>query len=678
MILRVAIPTPLRRIFDYKATQAELNFVSGLRVKVPFGKKEVIGIILEVTNKSDFPLEKIKPIIECLDTEPLLPLRVFELALWAADYYQYPVGEVLASVFPSLVRKGKSCHCEERSDVAISKILAEPSLKTLLTSGDPHVASLLRMTLNQEQSIVTNAMKKNLTHFNVSLLQGVTGSGKTEVYLSLLDMVIAQGKQALILVPEIGLTPQTVERFTQRFGDIVGVYHSGLTEKNKFNTWFAMLNGTVSILIGTRSAVFAPLKNLGIIIIDECHDASFKQWDGFKYHARDTAIRRAQLENIPIMLGSATPSLETLLNVEQGRYQRFNLHNRAGNAIMPHYHLINLKKQNLIQGFAPSVLQRMREHLSKGNQVLVFLNRRGFAPVLLCHECGHITECSRCNAPMTVHHSANELRCHHCGKTSRLPKKCTQCHSEQFIQVGIGTERVEHFFETAFSNYVIERVDRDTTRKKDSLNKKLAAIHSGQAQLLIGTQMLTKGHHFPNVTLVVVLDADGGLYSADFRATERLAQLLVQVAGRAGREEKPGEVLIQTHHPEHVLLQHLITEGYGAFAQQALREREAAQLPPYSYFVLFRAESLNEVEAKKFLSEVKTILLRHVKEVTLLGPAIAPIEKRDGRYRWQLLLSSKKRAALQHLLKKSIPDIELLKTQRKVRWSIDVDPMELS
>ena len=663
MILRIAIPTPLRRIFDYKATQTNIHFVPGLRVKVPFGKKEVIGIILEVTNKSDFPLEKIKAIIECLDTQPLLPPHVFDLALWAADYYQYPVGEVLASLFPSLVRKGKN--------VGAGLVPARERATT-------RVAPTITMTLNDEQALVINSMKKNLAHFNVSLLQGVTGSGKTEVYLVLLDMVIAQGKQALILVPEIGLTPQTVERFTQRFGDIVGVYHSGLTEKNKFNTWCAMLNGSISILIGTRSAVFAPLSNLGIIIIDECHDASFKQWDGFKYHARDTAIRRAQLENIPIMLGSATPSLETLLNVEQGRYQRFSLHNRAGNAIMPHYHLVDLKKQNLIQGFTPSVLQRMREHLSKGNQVLVFLNRRGFAPVLLCHECGHISECSRCNMPMTIHQSANELRCHHCGKTSRLPKQCTQCKSEQFIHVGMGTERVEQFFETEFSDYTIERVDRDTTRKKDSLNKKLSNIHSGKAQLLIGTQMLTKGHHFPNVTLVVVLDADGGLYSADFRATERLAQLLIQVAGRAGREEKPGEVLIQTHHPEHVLLQHLINEGYASFAQQALHDREAAQLPPYNYFVLFRAESLNEVEAKTFLSEVKTILLRHVKEVMLLGPAIAPIEKRDGRYRWQLLLSSKKRAALQQLLKKSIPEIELLKSQRKVRWSIDVDPMELS
>ena len=736
-ILQIAIHSPLRRAFDYilpKKYQTHAIQV-GARVQVPFGNKSVIGIIVGVTDKTEVPVQKLKSISEILDTKPLLPSQLYKLVCWAAEYYQYPLGEVLAQAIPALLRQGNDDLLTEThwklNDVSVidaQQLLARASKQKIvwqqlhdlsvahqhrtnwpgISQQEINSYQIERSVLNalenkklifktehaikphQELGMIIpgpvlntaqeNAVKKvteQVNKFQVFLLHGVTGSGKTEVYLQILKSILAKGQQALILVPEIGLTPQLVLRFKERLGVSIGVVHSGLTDKERLLTWLWAKNNDLKIVIGTRSAIFTPFTNLGIIMVDEEHDISLKQQDGFKYHARDLAVRRAQLENIPIILGSATPSLESLHNVERERYQLLELPERAGEAVHPRFKLVDLRRQKIKNGIPVTVISTIHEHLKHGNQVLIFLNRRGYAPVLMCHECAWVLNCTRCEIPLTIHQKPYQAQCHHCEKTQAVPKKCAQCSSTQLINIGAGTERIEEFLNQEFPHIKIARIDRDSTRRKGELESKLANVHDGTAQLLVGTQMIAKGHHFPNVTLVIVLDADGGLYSADFHASERMAQLLLQVSGRAGRAEKPGEVLIQTHHPEHPLLNCLIKEGYTAFAQQTLQQRKAADLPPYSYFALFRVEAVMQSACSEFLHAVKEILQTNNLAVQLLGPAIAPIEKRQGRYRWQLLLSTKNRSLLHQLLQEKLPLIEQLKEARKVRWSIDVDPLEM-
>jgi primosomal protein N' (replication factor Y) len=736
-ILQIAINSPLRRVFDYTLPkQYQTSDIQvGIRVRVPFGNKSVTGIVVAITDKTDVPIQKLKAISELLDTAPLLPAPLYKLVCWAAEYYQYPLGEVLAQTIPVLLRQGNDDLLTEThwkiNDISVSdaqQLLARaPKQKAVwqqlhdLSSAQQHAADwsgvsqheinsyqIERNVLNalenkkliykvehaikpqRESGLITpgpvlNAAQEQavqkVTHyhnqFQVFLLHGVTGSGKTEVYLQILKSMLAEGQQALILVPEIGLTPQLVNRFQERLGLPIGVVHSGLTDKERLLTWRWAKNNELKIIIGTRSAIFTPFANLAVIIVDEEHDLSLKQQDGFKYHARDLAVRRAQLENIPIVLGSATPSLESLHNVERERYQLLELPERAGEAVHPLFKLVDLRRQTIKSGIAIAVLPIIAEHLKHGNQVLIFLNRRGYAPVLMCHECAWVLNCSRCEIPMTLHQKPYQAQCHHCEKTQATPKKCPQCSSAQLINIGAGTERIEEFLNKEFPHIKIARIDRDSTRSKGELEARLATVHDGTAQLLVGTQMIAKGHHFPNVTLVVVLDADGGLYSADFHASERMAQLLLQVSGRAGRAEKPGEVLIQTHHPEHQLLNCLIKEGYTTFAQQTLLQRNQAGLPPYNYFALFRVEAVMQSACSEFLHAVKEILQINNLAVQLLGPAIAPIEKRQGRYRWQLLLAAKNRSLLHQLLNEKLPFIEQLKSARKVRWSIDVDPLEM-
>jgi primosomal protein N' (replication factor Y) (superfamily II helicase) len=671
IILQIAINSPLRRVFDYavpkkyQAADFRVGLQIGLRVLVPFGNKSLIGIIVAITNKTDVPSGKLKSIIELLDSAPVLPPQVYQLACWASEYYQYPLGEVLAQAIPTLLRQGK----EKNTLNSVIKKNLKPHRESGLLIPGPI------LNIAQEHAVQNITQQKN--PFHVFLLHGVTGSGKTEVYLQLLKSILAAGKQALILVPEIGLTPQLVARFQERLGVPIGVVHSGLTDRERLLTWLWAKNNDLQIVIGTRSAIFTPFTQLGMIIVDEEHDLSFKQQDGFKYHARDLAVRRAQLENIPILLGSATPSLESLHNVARDRYQLLELPERAGEAVHPTFKLIDLRRQKIKNGIATAIIPVIAQHLQHGNQVLIFLNRRGYAPVLMCHECAWVLECVRCETSMTVHQKPYQAQCHHCEKIQAVPKKCPKCTSAQLIHVGAGTERVEELLASEFPKIKIARIDRDSTRRKGELETKLATVHDGTAQLLIGTQMIAKGHHFPNVTLVIVVDADGGLYSADFHASERMAQLLLQVSGRAGRAEKPGEVLIQTHHPEHRLLNCLINEGYMEFAQQALVQRQKTNLPPYHYFALLRAESVTQVACNDFLQAAKQIFHTDAHDVQLLGPASAPIEKRQARYRWQLLLSAKNRSVLHQLLHEKLSLIENLKEARKVRWSIDIDPLEM-
>ena len=732
-IIRVAVPSPLRRLFDYlPPTQVSGKLLPGIRVRVPFGRKSIIGIVVEHATHSEVPAAKLKYVEKMLDNTSLFSSTLFELLLWAADYYQHPLGEVLAQALPTLLRQGEiaeiaqetfwyltsegeQIECEglkrapkqwqvlqqlrdlkklqeqqhgfsahELSALGIKsqalQLLKNKNLvifKKKNKNNQIEQKKRLGPTLNDDQAQAVKTVLAQENHFIAFLLQGVTGSGKTEVYLSILEKILISQQQALVLVPEIGLTPQTVKRFRERLGNKIGILHSGITDKQRLQTWLKARNGEISVIIGTRSAIFTPFMDLKLLIIDESHDLSFKQWDGFKYHARDLAVRRAQLENIPIIMGSATPSLASLHNVLKGRFHLLSLPQRAGDANPTHFKLIDMSSQSIKEGFAQTTLQSLQEHLQQGNQVLVFINRRGYAPMVMCHECGWVAECDRCHTAFTLHQNPQRLQCHHCGKNRALPSSCPECHHTQLLNVGVGTERVEQFLQQQFKDKKIARIDRDSTRKKGALEKQLEAINNGTVQILVGTQMLAKGHHFPNVTLVIALNIDGGLYSADYAGSERMAQLLLQVAGRAGRAEKPGEILIQTYHPQHPLLQLLIHEGYAAFATQALEKRQLTVLPPYHYFALMRCEAVNSTVCKIFLSEVKQFLTKKNSTVQLLGPLPAPIEKRVGRFRWQLLLSASKRSALHQLLKRCLPEIENLKSSRKVRWSIDIDPVDM-
>ncbi len=552
----------------------------------------------------------------------------------------------------------------------------------------PDVLNTKKVSLNAEQQAAVDAVmqEKNEQGFQPFLLQGVTGSGKTETYLGMIEQVVAQGQQALVLIPEIGLTPQTVKRFEAYLQQPVAVMHSGLSDVERHCAWHAVRTEAVKVLLGTRSALFTPFQNLGLCIMDEEHDLSFKQQDGFRYSARDLLVRRAQLHGVPVVLGSATPSFESLHNVEAGRYQLLMLTQRAANAAMPTMKLLDVRGERIDEGVSNALKQAMKTHLAAGNQILLFLNRRGFAPVLMCDDCGWQAACPQCEHNMTFHQQFHECRCHHCGHQVKAPTHCPECESEAFVHLGQGTERIEQALQADFPEAKILRIDRDTTRNKGQMAALTAQAEKGEADILIGTQMLAKGHHFPKVTLVGILDIDQGLFSADFRAPERMGQLLVQVAGRAGRADLPGEVMIQSRQPEHPQLRQLVVHGYEAFAQTALQQRKETDLPPYAYQILLRAESVNPQDAFSFLNFIKQQLsLVKMPEladnyVEALGPVTAPMLRRQGRFRYQLLLQSNQRRLLQGWFAAIEPLLYQKPAQtlaRKVRWSIDVDPLEM-
>lgn len=539
--------------------------------------------------------------------------------------------------------------------------------------------TLNRLTLNKQQSLVVGRLNYH-EGFGAFLLNGVTGSGKTEVYLQVIEEMLNKGKQVLVLVPEIGLTPQTIHRFQTRFNVEIDALHSNLNDNQRLNVWLRAKNGESAIVIGTRSALFTQFSDLGLIIIDEEHDGSFKQQDGWRYHARDLAVLRAKNLNIPIILGSATPSLESVQNAQNGKFAELQLNQRAGGANQAKQQVIDLKTQRIYSGLSEQLLMMMKNHLEKGNQVMLFLNRRGFAPVLLCHECGWICQCNACEKPYTYHQKSRVLRCHHCASQHVIPRQCGHCGSTNLITTGMGTEQLEQVLTERFSNYAVTRIDRDSTARKGSLEQHLSDIQAGKSQILIGTQMLAKGHHFPNVTLVAIVNVDSALFSTDFRAEERLAQLYLQVAGRAGRAEKQGEVVLQTHYPDHPLLKTLLIEGYGAFAMEALKMRQAVGLPPFSAQALIRATGKDNEKTVKFLENLTACLQaiiaeNHIANVKLLAFA-APMAKKAGYYRHLLLVQHPSRAVLQQLfsLFDQVKD-EFLKSE--IRLSIDIDPQEI-
>ncbi|HEY9017980.1 primosomal protein N' [Thiomicrospira sp.] len=727
MIVKVALNGPFLNALDYECTFEQVQ--PGMRVRVPFRKKFKVGLILALSDESDYDASKLKAISEVLDDEPLFSLLELRFLSWAAHYYHEPIGEVIMAALPKRLRAGEAVSVEgikqwQRTDLGQTITLddlaknahkqraiwqafsndqawSEAQLNQQFDNWRPVVKNWqdkqwLKLSygsclppvqfadkpnhqLNPEQQAAVDSVLSVSDEFGAFLLQGVTGSGKTEVYLAMIESVLAKGKQALVLVPEIGLTPQTAARFEARLQQRVVALHSGLNDQERHCAWQAIRSGEVKVLLGTRSALFTPFANLGLCIIDEEHDLSFKQQDGFRYSARDLLVRRAQMHKVPVVLGSATPSLESLYNVQQGRYQKLVLSQRAAAAEMPRIHLLDIRGERLAEGVSAPLKAAMQRHLEAKGQVLLFLNRRGYAPVLMCHDCGWQAACPSCDANLTYHQAWNELRCHHCGYSEKKPPVCPDCQSKEFIRVGQGTERLEQTIRTWFPDKTLVRIDRDTTRLKGALGQKIEQARSGEADILIGTQMLAKGHHFPNVTLVGLLDLDQGLFSVDYRAAERMAQLIVQVAGRAGRAERKGEVMIQTHHPEHPLLMRLVSKGYDDFAQKALAERASAQLPPYGFQILLRAEAFDINEALAFLNSIKDELLgvAVAEPCEVWGPVSAPMERRQGRYRYHLLMQSESRAALQTWFSAIESKIYQSPWVSKVRWSVDVDPQEL-
>ena len=727
-IVRVALAVPLPRFFDYLYPPNLMPIVGG-RVLVPFGSQKRVGIVVDLPASSDVAKEKLKPIIDVLDAESLFNSTTWDWLAWSANYYRAALGDVLFQALPVKLRNGESAVKNDRTFWRITDLGKQAlesgelkrakkqieALNLLLTQdlekGNNEISSAIwsalkgkdyveeiivpteqkswqqalgdnplvnldnRLTLNKQQALAFSQLLFQ-EGFNVWLLEGVTGSGKTEIYLQYIEEVLKKGKQVLVLVPEIGLTPQTVRRFQARFNVEIDVLHSNLNDTQRLNVWERARTGQSAIVIGTRSALFTQFSDLGLIILDEEHDGSFKQQDGWRYHARDLGIVLAQKLNIPILLGSATPSLESVNNVQNGKYHHLVLSKRAGNATALRQFVIDLKHQRIQNGLSEPLLQRMQEHLEKGNQVLLFLNRRGFAPVLLCHECGWIDECHHCEKPYTYHQHQRVLRCHHCGAQKTVPMQCGHCGSTHLVTTGLGTEQLEETLKARFPQYNIARIDRDSTARKGKLEGYLEDIQQGKSQILIGTQMLAKGHHFPNVTLVALVNVDNALFSLDFRAEERLAQLYVQVAGRSGRAEKQGEVVLQTHYPDHPLLTTLLEKGYQAFAEETLKLRHNMGLPPFSFQALFKAQCRHSEEAENALSQLASFFYEQkIEGLQVLGPIPAPFSKKAGQYRWQLLLQHASRKQLQAALSRYSP--ELIKSSQ-VRLILDVDPLDLS
>lgn len=734
-ILQIALPTPLRRLFDYLPPEGVIVSADllGSRVKVPLGKRSVVGILVHIRDKTDVPLTKLKRAQAILEPEPLLTPELRQLGLWLADYYHHPPGDIFLSLLPTLLRQTpkndeapapssrqhERCYqltaagiaakadttlkltakqrqaldlCSDEttrlstlkqadiSPAVIKRLCEKDYLREQLIPKSLEMATRESQTppvLSEEQQHVFTQIQAEPAGFMTWVIDGVTGSGKTEIYLRLIEKVLAENKQVLVLLPEIGLTPQMIQRFEARFREPMAVMHSAISPAERLKAWLAAGSGEAKIILGTRSALFTPFKALGLIIVDEAHDLSFKQQESLRYHARDVAVKRAHLLGIPIILGSATHSLETLHAVKQGRFRYLRLQNRAGNAKPPQLQLLSIRDAVLQEGLSKPLIEAMRTHLEAGNQVLLFLNRRGFAPSLICHHCAWVAHCRQCDAKLTLHLQPRQLQCHHCERIYQVPVSCPSCLQRNLIPLGLGTVRIEQALAQLFPKYTCLRVDRDSTRGK-ALNETLAQIHSGKAQILIGTQMLAKGHHFPDVTLVGIIDGDSGFFSSDFRGAEYMAQTLLQVAGRAGREQKPGLVLIQTRNPEHPALQALVTDGYHAFVKMTLAERQIAALPPFQSLALLRVEGKIATAIELFLNQIRALCIKvDDSDIDILGPIPAPMPKKAGLLQFQLLFSSAARERLRQFLHQLLPAIEQLKGAQRLRWSLDVDPTAL-
>ena len=713
-VVRVAVNRPLP-LLDYRHVGEPP--VPGARVRVPLGRRATVGLVVDVGRTTAHP-GALRDVIAVIDSTLLVPADVIALLQWAANYYHHPLGDGVLHALPSTLRAGATptlrpamrwralrdaddtlrrapgqastlaqlsalangCNDSDLAPLGISRdALRALQKKNLVTcsvdAAPPQFVSHPTVALTDEQSRACAAIAAALGKYQAFLLQGVTGSGKTEIYLQAIAAVLTRGEQALVLVPEIALTPQTLARFIARFPRTV-VSHSAVSDVERARIHLRCLAGELDVLIGTRSAIFAPLQRLGLIVIDEEHDTSFKQQDGFRYSARDLAIKRARERGIPVVLGSATPALETLHNAARNRYRTLRLTIRPGRAALPTLRVIDVRGEKLEDGLSQRLITAIGQRLAHGEQALVFLNRRGFAPTLQCHDCGWIAQCPHCDVRLTLHRQPQQLLCHHCDERQPLPRACPDCQARELLQRGVGTQRVEDALLRAFPATPILRIDRDVARSRDRLEQRFDIIRSGQPAILVGTQMLAKGHHFPAVTLAAVVNADGGLFSSDYRGPERTAQIIVQVAGRAGRDERPGELWLQTSHPDHPVINALLTGGYDAFAKLALAERAEVGLPPFMALAMLRADADSADDARAFLERLRETAPQ-TEHVQLRGPAPAPIERRADRHRFQLAALAHSRPALHRLLTALQERAATLPGATRVRFSIDVDPVDI-
>jgi len=732
-ILKVALDVPLDSVFDY--LDGGNTVAVGQRVVVQFGRRMQVGVVVQFADHSDVPADKLKPILQAFGQEPPLDAESFALLKFCADYYQYPFGQALLSALPTRLRQtqpavsrkqfaytltvtGREAGSEavpakkaiqrrllaalsdntELSESALNEISSgwRKAMQGLVELGLVSAREILaglaasvrreavQPELNAEQAMAVQSILETSSKFKPWLLHGITGSGKTEVYIRLLQAILADNDgQALVLVPEINLTPQLESRFRSRLPDFPMVsLHSNLSESERLQNWRLAQSGQARIVIGTRLAVFTPMPKLKLVIVDEEHDGSYKQQDGMRYHARDVAMVRAQRGKLPIVLGSATPALETWHNATAAdakvrKFGLLTLTNRAvSKAELPNIRCIDVTKSPLQDGLSPILIAAMRDRLAKGEQSLLFINRRGYSPVLLCSACNWIAPCSRCSAKLVVHLRQGRLRCHHCGHEERITRQCPSCGNQDLHATGHGTQRLEETLAAQFPQARILRVDRDSTRRKNALADMLEAVHADEVDILVGTQMLAKGHDFPNLTLVGVIDTDSALFSPDFRAAERLFAQLMQVAGRAGRAEKAGEVLIQTAFPDHALFNSLRTQDYTAYARTLLQERQMTQFPPYIFMALLRAEATDFRQVQQFLQLAADNARGISDEVMVYDPVRPTMERLKGMERGQLLLQADSRLQLQVLLRNWVPQLRASKLAAKVRWAVDVDPLE--
>lgn len=717
---RIALNRPLRRLFDYLVPE-DLNLEPGQRVKIPFGQQQAVGLVVDTDIEPPKGIT-LKPVQNTLEDWPALPKETFKLLSWASDYYQHPLGECLFTALPPALRRGRPAN--EKSDdwwqacgngatlpanaykqkalwnwishhtqgVKGSEIIKAGFTRTQLralcdkdltriiaprnisTKSQQSTRAIAAPTLSPAQLNAASQLPSPNKGFSASLLYGITGSGKTEIYLHYLKQNLSTDGQALVLVPEINLTPQTVARFKRYFGERILVWHSALNDSDRLSVWLKIRNGEPVILIGTRSAVLLPFTALRALIVDEEHDSSYKQGEGFRYSGRDVAVYRAHLNQCPVILGSATPSLESYYNALNSKYRLIRLEERAGDALPPSISLLDIRSRPLEGGLSRPALQALKQTLDNGNQALVFVNRRGFAPVMMCFDCGHMVECPRCDTRLTYHRRDRAMRCHHCDYQVAATEACPKCKSHAFKPVGQGTEQTEDVLAGYFPDTPIVRVDRDSTQRKGSIQTILEQVNTGKPCILVGTQMLAKGHDFPNVTLVVVVNADGGLFSVDFRAPEQLIQTLLQVSGRAGRGTKAGKVVVQTCHSDHPLLRSLCNGRYLNMADQLLDEREGGQLPPFRAMAIFRAEADTMEHSLQVLDRIKP--LANVPGIETWGPLPALIARRADRHRAQLVLNASNRRHLNKLLSSICQTLEQHRTTKGAKWMIDVDPQE--
>ena len=649
----VAIPIPIRETFTYECKE---SIQVGSRVLVEFRKKKVVGhIVKAVSKKPNFYTIQIS---EILDEEPIFKSNDIDILFWLADYYQHPIGEVFDNFCPPILRKPVKRNIHSRNIQSEYKAFSNDK----------------KVTLNKEQ-VESLEILNNLDGFDPCLLYGVTGSGKTEIYLRLTDTYLTKGKSVLILVPEISLTPQLEDRFVSRFGDNIGIYHSKKTAKQRYDIWERAQSGELKIVIGTRSAVLCPLNEIGMIIVDEEHDQSYKQHEGFRFSARDLSIKRAQVEAIPIVLGTATPSLQTLRLVQEKKYKEAKLLKRANGFKPPGFITLDINDSQLESGIAKESLDAITNTLKENKQVLIFINRRGFSPLYECSSCRWTAECSSCDARLVFHHGLNRLICHRCDSAYGVPKKCPACNSSSLNLQGSGTERIELFLENYFEGTTIIRLDQDTTKKKGSLKEILEMVHKSESAILVGTQMLAKGHDFPRVELGIILNCDSGITSPDINSLEKISQLLIQVSGRVGRKENNGKVIIQTRYPEDKNLLELRSGDYLNFALNNLKQKKELRHPPYSAIALLRTTSPLAKHDINFLHQVnKSAKLKS--DMSIIGPIPSIISKSRGNFRHHSIIQASSKIDLNKLIKNIIVLAGSWKETKKVKWYFDIDPID--